>query len=283
MKVFWLLSALFLLGPVVPGRAGEEKKPNDKSVQVPYRLTDTLHVLVRAKINGKGPFNFILDTGAPVLFVATSVGKQLGVTPDKNGWATFDRFEIEGGVVIPKARGRVETPFQLEGMNGLGLAGAELHGMIGYNLLARYRLEFDFTRDKMTWTPVNFKPAMPLRMDGRGGTPGGLDTLGSVMKVMGWLMGKKPQPEVKYRGYLGVEVRDDEHGVVVEAVHEKSPAARVGVKPGDRISHFQGKAVRSSAELHRLAGALAAGQTAKLTIVRNRLSEQISVKLEEGL
>ena len=30
-------------------------------------MTTFQHVLVRAKINGKGPFNFILDTGAPAL------------------------------------------------------------------------------------------------------------------------------------------------------------------------------------------------------------------------
>ena len=35
----------------------------------------------------------------------------------------------------------------------MGFAGAELHGIIGYNVLARYRMEIDFTRDKMTWTP----------------------------------------------------------------------------------------------------------------------------------
>ena len=50
---------------------------------------------------------------------------KLGIEPDKYGWGTFNRFEIEGGAVITKAKGRVEDPFQLEGMNGLGLAGAD--------------------------------------------------------------------------------------------------------------------------------------------------------------
>src|SRR5438067_12653319 len=85
-------------------------------IMVPYRLTKTQHILVRAKINGKGPFNFILDTGAPALFVATKAAKKGGVEPDKKGWGTFDRFEIEGGVPVPKAKGRIEDPFQLEGM-----------------------------------------------------------------------------------------------------------------------------------------------------------------------
>src|SRR5438105_3860353 len=117
-----LIAALSLTVPVF----GEEKpKPDTKSYEVPYRLTVPKHVLVRAKINGKGPFNFILDTGAPALFVATKVCEKLGIPSDRRGWGTFDRFEIEGGVVLTKVKGRVETPFQLEGMNGMGLAGAE--------------------------------------------------------------------------------------------------------------------------------------------------------------
>ena len=42
-------------------------------------------------------------------------------------------------------------------MNGLGLAGVELHGMIGYNILARYRMDIDFTKDKMVWTPLELQ------------------------------------------------------------------------------------------------------------------------------
>src|SRR5438552_8555966 len=105
--------------------AFEVRTPPAKVIQVPYRLTDTKHVLVRAKINGKGPYNFIIDTGAPTLFVSTAVARKVGIRADQNSWGTMDRFEIEGGVIFKKCRGRIEDPFQLEGMNGLGLAGAE--------------------------------------------------------------------------------------------------------------------------------------------------------------
>src|SRR5262245_35485776 len=187
----------------VPALADEKPKP----ISVPYKLTGTNHVMVRVKINGKGPFNFIVDTGAPALFVATEVAKKIGVKPDKKGWGTFDRFEIEGGVVLEKAKGRIETPFQLEGMNGMGLAGFELHGMIGYNLLAKFRIEYDFTRNKLAWTPLDFDPPPPDYLDGRtGGSPGGLDLLGTGMKVLGSLLGMKPPPAPLPRAFLGIEV-----------------------------------------------------------------------------
>src|SRR5438067_10838499 len=118
MSRYVWLACVLLLVPLSLHAADEPAKAKAETYQVPYRLTDTKHVLVRAKINGKGPFNFILDTGAPALFVSTSVCRKLGIQAGKGGWGTFDRFEIEGGVVVSKAKGRIEDPFQLEGMNG---------------------------------------------------------------------------------------------------------------------------------------------------------------------
>src|SRR5262245_7214613 len=108
MRRFLPLLAIGLLAP--PLIAETPKKA--ETYEVPYRLTIPKHILVRAKINNKGPFNFILDTGAPALFLSEEAAKKAGVKPDNKGWGTFDRFEIEGGVVLPKAKGRIETIFQ---------------------------------------------------------------------------------------------------------------------------------------------------------------------------
>src|SRR5437870_240379 len=116
MRILTVLTIGLVLAP--PVSADDGHKDREKTFNVPYRLTATNHVMVRAKINGKGPYNFILDTGAPALFVSTTVCAKLGVRANNQGMGTFDRFEIEGGVVLEKMKGRVENPFQLEGMNG---------------------------------------------------------------------------------------------------------------------------------------------------------------------
>src|SRR6516164_4900526 len=65
---------------------------------VPYRLTDTNHFLVRVRINGKGPFNFLVDSGAPALFVATETAKKIGLRPDQaDFWTSVDWLDLEGG------------------------------------------------------------------------------------------------------------------------------------------------------------------------------------------
>lgn len=263
----------------VPARADEPE-----TYQVPYRLTNTLHLLVRAKINGKGPYNFIIDTGAPLLFVATKVGKELGLKSDNNGWCVLDRYEMEGGVVQEKVKCRIDTPFQLEGMNGMGMAGAELHGIIGYTVLAHYRMEFDFTRDKMTWTKLtDFKPPQPIGIGGKGGGQGGLEIIGGMMKVLGFLAGAKTAPVQAPRGFLGVSLTEGDDIVAIKAVLPKSPAADAGLLAGDRIDAVDGKGVRRISDLHQATAKLTAGQEVRLTILRNNEKMQLAVKAGDGL
>lgn len=274
-------SLLALAGLVL--LASQPLHSEEKGIEVPYRLTVPKHILVRAKINGKGPFNFILDTGAPALFVATKVAKKIGVPTDAKGWGTFDRFEIEGGVVIENARGRIEDPFQLEGMNGLGLAGAELHGVIGYNLLARYRMEIDFTRDKMVWTPLNWQPDPPKGLDGGKVSGGGLEVLGGMMKMLGTMMGRQANPEISFRGFLGLELTDDKENPRVSAILGQGPAGRGGVKVGDRITKVQGRTVVSSEDVQRQARKLRPGDKVLLTILREGQVQEIEIGVGEGL
>src|SRR5437588_9626428 len=105
--------ALAVLCPLLAAAADDAPKADTKPVLVPYRLTAPKHVLIRAKINGKGPFNFILDTGAPAVFITNKVAEKVGVKADRTGWGAFDRFEIEGGLVVANAKGRVEDLSQL--------------------------------------------------------------------------------------------------------------------------------------------------------------------------
>jgi hypothetical protein len=279
-----LLLALVALAPVVLEAADDKNKDVNKSFEVPYRLTLPKHVLVRAKINGKGPFNFILDTGAPALFVAVPVCKKLGIKSDANHWGTFDRFEIEGGVVLEKVKGRVETPFQLEGMNGMGLAGAEVHGLIGYDILARYRMTIDFTSDKMIWTPLKWKPKAPAGMggDGKGGA-GGLEMMGAMLKSLGAFLGAKPTPDTSLRGFIGATLVDGEEYPAVTGVLAEGPAGKAGLRIGDKVVKVQDRTVTNIADVNKRLGTLKPGDKVKLTVERGKETREITFGLVEGI
>jgi len=257
---------------------------DDAPIAVPFKLTDTQHIMVRVKLNGKGPFNLIIDTGAPALFVATAPSKKAGVTADDKGWGTFDKLEIEGGIVLKDVKARVEDPFQLKGMNGMGLAGYELHGMMGYTILAKYKIQYDLTTDKLLFTPLKFDPPPPEPLGfGKGGQPGGLEILGNVMKFLGPLLGLKGPPELKPRGFIGIDVSETDDGVIVKSVLAGSPADKAGLKVGDKIHRFNKNKIDLISDLTRRAGQHPANDEIVLTVDRNGTEKKITIELGKGL
>ena len=288
MKRFWLcpMLAALLLGVAAYGAEEPTKKKDEdgKAYQVPFRLTMPKHIMIRAKLNGKGPFNFILDTGAPAMFITTALAEKCGVKPEKNGWGTLDTLVIEGGVPVGKTKVRIEDIFQLKGMNGLGLAGAELHGIIGYDVLARYRMEIDVTQDKMTWTEMKWKPEPPKGMGGKGGGADfSLEMMGWAMEKLGTFMGAKANPDVAPRGFLGLELESAKDTVTVKAVLETSPAGKAGVKAGDQITKVQGRTVENLDDVARHLDKLTADKEIKLTILRGKDTKELTFKTGEGL
>lgn len=271
---------LTLLAAGLPVAAAEDKP--SKTYEVPYKLTVPRHLVVRVKLNGKGPFHFILDTGAPAVFVATAVGRKAGLVPAASGWATIDRLDIEGGLTLRKVQARVETPFQLEGMNGMGLAGLEIHGLMGYQLLARYRMEIDFTRDKMRWTELDHRPELQLAA-GKGGGQGGLEVFGSLMKTLGGFLGRRPAPEVTLRGFHGMTLTDGDEHPLVREVLAAGPAGHAGLRAGDVLTHYQGRTVTDSGDVLRLARRLPPGDKVTLTVRRRTERKEIEFVTGEGI
>lgn len=274
-----------LLGPTPALRADEPTKA------IPYRLTDTKHVLVRVKLNGKGPYNLILDTGAPAVFIPKKVAKEVGVKLDDKGWGTYDKFELEGGLVVPKTQTRVADLFQLEGMNGMGLAGVELHGVIGYNVLAQYRITYDFSADKLAWAKLDYTPAK-VQAGGKDNSQGGLEVLGPVMKMFASFMGITPNFQVTPRGLLGLDVAANDGKVTVASLLAGGPAAEAGLKVGDQITaagFVKGRAkpdltdIDSLRDLQRVVKSVPAGQAVRLEVKREGKPVTLTVTAAKGL
>lgn len=273
-------AALLLAGPAW---ADDKPKEQAKSYEIPYKLTSTNHIMVRLKLNGKGPFNFIVDTGAPALFVATKIAKKAGVEPDRDGFGTFDTFELEGGLKIDKFPGKIDDPFQLEGMNSLGLAGVELHGMIGYTFLARYKVTYDFTSDKLILAELpGFTPKSPPSLRGEGGQ-GGLEFLGQAIKLLGRFMGFKGPPDRVPRGFLGIEVEEGKDSVAIKSVLPGSPADKAGLKAGDKITNLGSKSVEKIVQLAEQASKRPAGDEVTFTVERDGSERKITLTLGKGL
>lgn len=269
-------------GAAAGAQAGRDPQVG-QSFQVPYRLTDTNHFLVRVRINGKGPFNFLVDSGAPALYVATETAGKIGLKPAKGEfWTPIDRLDFEGGARLLEVKARVEDPFQLVGMNALGLPGASIDGILGFTILARFRLEIDPSRDRMVWTRLNHAPAdppVPHRGEKDGDQPPAelqvMNALGSLAKGLAFLMGKQPEEERHPRGFLGLEwaeTHDPGSGkstVRILRILEDSPAARVDLRAGDDLVRVRGQSIDGLKSARKALATIQAGDPVELVARRS--------------
>ena len=93
------------------------------------------------------------------------------------------------------------------------------------------------------------------------------------------------------RGWLGVGIQDVTPdlaesfgldrvtGALVSSVGENTPAERAGVKEGDIVLEFNGKAVNRSSELPSLVGAVRIGQSATIKLFRNGANLSLNVTI----
>ncbi len=287
------LAAVGLLAALAgPAVADDKAADVGASYKIPYHLTDTNHTLIRARINGKGPFNLVVDTGAPALYLGTEAAKRAGLAPAEGEFfATIDRLDFEGGAHLEKVQARVEDPFQLVGMNALGLPGATIDGLLGFNVLARFRIELDPTSDRMTWTRLDFEPPALEAPRREPGDPPQVElqlmgALGGLAKLAAVFIGKQPEDVLVPRGSIGlelVEATGPGGGLVVAGVLRGSPAEAAGVKPGDRLQQLAGKTVADLAAARAALADLRPDQPVALIVARGDQTLLLDLTASGGL
>jgi hypothetical protein len=301
-RLAWFGLSLVLVALAPDGAASQERGEGRKrnpdpavgqSYQVPYRVTHTNHFLVRVRINGKGPFNFLVDTGAPALYIATETARKVGLEPARDEfWTPVARLDFEGGARLTDIRARVEDPFQLVGMNALGLPGATIDGILGFTVLARFRIALDPTRDRMTWTRLDFEPAEPPvpphaadRKDRPPSGIQGMSLLGPLARIIAALTGgKQPEDQLHPRGFLGIALAEEGGTVRAAAILADSPAARAGVRPGDVLVRIGDREITSTKAAREAVAAVQSDDGVTLVVRRDTGAgaEELTLNLTAG-
>jgi serine protease Do len=95
------------------------------------------------------------------------------------------------------------------------------------------------------------------------------------------------------RGWLGVLIQEvtreladsfgmsNPHGALIAKVLDDSPAQKAGFKVGDVIVEFNGRKVTRSTSLPPIVGRTPVGETAEVTIIRNKKERTVRVKIEQ--
>ena len=162
--------------------AEEAKKADDKPITVPFELLKSRHMAVMVKVNGKGPYKLIFDTGAPTNLINNRLAKDAGVVKkdDKGGMLfglggakTMDTLEL-GDIKIEKMPVMVmDHPTVTAISNALG----PIDGIIGFPFFAKYKTSVDYQKKELIFTPNGYVPGdamqglMDKMMKGSKGKP----------------------------------------------------------------------------------------------------------------
>src|SRR5205085_11082323 len=123
--------------------------------EVKFRLAGGAQplILVPASVNGDGPHEFILDTGAGLSLLTPELAEHLGVkaTESKEGMGAGGKVTISLGVAESLSIGQARIESVQVGITDevkrIGAAiGAMVDGDIGYDYLKNFRLTIDYEK-----------------------------------------------------------------------------------------------------------------------------------------
>ncbi|HEY2860490.1 MAG TPA: aspartyl protease family protein [Terracidiphilus sp.] len=164
------LGAYAQTGGDQPASATESVTPGfpagKTAVQTPFELLGNA-IYVSARMNGRGPFLFVLDTGSCCSVLASELADQLGVNPqgEMKGTGAGSSSNKMGLV-----KGKIEFAFaggltlSTEDANTLSLAGAwpligrPFYGIVGYDVLKDVVVQIDYDKRIVTfYSPATYK------------------------------------------------------------------------------------------------------------------------------
>jgi len=275
MKPRAWIAGILLLSFALPGWT-DDAPP--KPVTVPFELLKTKHLAVMIKINGKGPYRVIFDTGAPVTLISNSVAKESGMLPKDARPPAFALFGAMGQFPIQrlevgdlKAEKLPAVVMDHPAITALSRQLGPIEGIVGFPFFARYTMTLDYQAREFTFVPNGYEPA---------------DILETLMATI--VAGKAATPNVLApAGQWGVVVgkaeNDEDAGVNIEEVRPGSAAAAAGLKAGDRLLSIDGRWTDAVLDCYHAVTFVKPGATAPLVIQRDGKEKKLTLQPRSGL
>ncbi len=259
-------------------KADDKLKLDDKPIVVPFELLKSRHMAVQVKINGKGPYRLIFDTGAPTNLINNKLAKEAGVLQKDakpamplfgmGGAKVLDTLEV-GGVKLEKVPVMVmDHPTVSAISNALG----PIDGLIGFPFFARYKTTVDYQKKELTFTPNGYVPGDAMQALTEKLMKGGGKQLPSIVgaaALWGFTVDK--------------DEKDEDAGVTVKDVLAGGAAAAGGLKAGDRLLTLDGRWTDSVPDTFTAANLVKPGREATVVVKRDGKEVKLTVKPAKGL
>ncbi len=267
------LAVLLASGAARAQETGAPQASKPSATTVSLEVLKTRHLAVQVKINDQGPFRMVLDTGSPLTFVSTDLARRLGIAAGGSGDNPV--FGMRFGVKLRSVALGEATVRDLPVMvldhptvEMLAQVNGPLEGIVGLNVLSRFRSTIDYEAGELMLTPVDYQPR------------------DVVANLMGQLMARESgKTYVSPAALWGVVVEkpDTKAGVRVARVYEGSPAAAAGLRLGDRILTVDRRWTDTVTDCLDAASLAAAGRSVPVHILRAGAPRDLVVKPAVGL
>lgn len=268
-----------------PGRAEQPavkplEKPVTKPVVVPFEMLKSGHMAVMIRVNGKGPYRVIFDTGAPINLFNNKLAEEADlfedapktVLPFIGTIAEVHVKDLQVGSAKASDQPGIVMDHPLVELMSKKLGG--LYGIVGFPFFARYKMTIDYKAQTLTLLPNGYKPENVME-----------SLQSSLLKIM---TGGSPSPKLlapaAQWGLLVRKQADDEAaGVDIREVLPGSAAAEAGFKAGDRLLTIDDRWTDTLPDLYEIAGHLNPGATVPVTLTREGKKLELKIKLRAGL
>jgi hypothetical protein len=144
-----LLVSLILAAITLPALLAESHCPAGIASVTP-RFVQRALIVIPVRINQKGPFDFMVDTGSQVTVIDPSLAEGLGLKPQgKVGLvyvASYAQAALTALDTLEAASQIVEKPFAVvQDLGSIQAADPRIRGVLGENFLAHFDLLIDYT------------------------------------------------------------------------------------------------------------------------------------------
>jgi hypothetical protein len=159
-----LVAVVGLTAWVAPGLTAQEPSAKKAAlITLPFELVASNHMVVQARINGKGPFRLVFDSGAPVSLLGNRAAEESGTVAKDAPKSFLMAMRGEGKIQALevgdlKAKDIPVLILDHPTLKALGgFLGKPLDGIIGFTFFARYRTTIDYQAKQMTLEPVEYE------------------------------------------------------------------------------------------------------------------------------
>lgn len=279
-----ILAAVLAFSSLARGAEPSEVTASDAKpaapIVVPFELLSSRHMAVQVKINGKGPYRLVFDTGAPMNLINNKIARASGVLDPKAKRPSFGFFGAMGNheaktLEIGDAKLTKVPTVVMDHPTVMAISEAlgPIDGIIGFPFFARYKMTVDYQKKELTLVPNGYKPG---------------DYFQGMMNKLMAIQNQSRDPKVLApAGVWGFVVSkdkaDDEAGVAVKEVLAGSPAAAAGLKPGDRVLTIDGRWTDSILDAYLAATLVKPRTEAIVEVKRDGKEVKLSVKVAEGV